>query len=173
MKKQGKHRKNRKASSNKSKPSVLQTPNENEHISQGRRSFLRNMRMTAVAISVVGAVGYYSISSIQASLSEADLSKIGNGRPAIVQIHDPQCMLCRTLQSQTRDVLDAYDDERFEYLVANIKTKKGGDLAARYSVPHVTLLLFDPKGTMVRAVRGPTSTAHLKNIIGIHIDKYS
>ncbi len=140
--------------------------------SAGRRSVLRLLRNSIIGAAVIGGAGYYSVNSIQASMNEADLSRIGNGRPAVVQVHDPQCSLCRTLQSQTRDVLADFEDDRYEYLVANIKTQKGSVLASKYGVPHVTLLLFDPNGKMVQIVRGPTSTASLKNHITVHIQKY-
>ncbi len=173
MRKQGKQRKNKGVpgkKNNRPKPDPIQTGTDG--VSTDRRRMLRLLGNAGIAAAVVGGVGYYTVSSIQASISEADLGKIGNGRPAIVQIHDPNCGLCRTLQSQTRGVLDAFDAEKFEYLVANIKTRKGSDLAIRYSVPHVTLLLFDPNGEMVRIVRGPVSTPNLRSVIAAHLNRH-
>ncbi len=173
MRKQNKPRKNRKAPLGQKANQPADSSQKDAVQSPARRNFLNRIRTAAIAIPVLGGVGYYSLTAIQASISEADLTKIGNGKPAIVQIHDPQCALCRTLQGQTRDVLGGHDGDTFEYLVANIKTKKGSDLAVRYSVRHVTLLLFDPAGQMVGIIRGPISKSNLRGRIAAHLRRFS
>ena len=80
--------------------------------------------------------------------------------------------MCRTLQGQTRDILGAYEDDKFEYLVANIKTEEGSLLAVKHGVSHVTLLLFDAKGKMIQAVRGPIRKSILSGIIAKHMRQY-
>ncbi len=134
-----------------------------------RRTFLKFGRVAAIAVPVLGVAGYFSVQSVQATICEADLSKIGNGRPAIVQIHDPNCPVCRTLQKQSRKALKSFEDGSFEFLVANIKTAEGGALAANHGVPHVTLLLFDGRGEMVQIVRGTSSVEELREIFGAHL----
>ena len=138
----------------------------------GRRNFLKTMAYGGVGFVALGGLGYYSITTVQARICEGDLTRIGQGKPAIVQIHDPQCSLCRTLQNQTRDVLSGFDGDQFEYLVANVKSQKGSSLAAKYSVPHVTLLLFDGSGKMVQTVRGPTSTDVLNGMLGAFLEEH-
>ena len=87
-----------------------------------------------------------------------------------MQIHDPQCPLCLTLQRQTRSALAGYDDAGYTYLVANITTDSGYAFANQYGVSHVTLLLFDAAGKMVETVRGPIETAPLESILARHIN---
>lgn len=140
---------------------------------QGRRRFLRFVRNGAISLPVLAGVGYFSVQSVQASICEADLTKIGQGKPSIVQVHDPQCPLCRTLQRQTRKALKSFDSDSFTFLVANIKTLDGSSFAARYGVPHVTLLLFDASGEMVQIVRGPSDTDSLRTIFEAHLKTYS
>ncbi|MEM7441503.1 MAG: thioredoxin family protein [Pseudomonadota bacterium] len=160
MKKQRKQPK-AKASSKKTATQTADIPD--------RRRFLRLARNAAIAVPVVGVAGFFSVRSVQATICEADLTKIGQGKPAIVQIHDPGCQLCRTLQKQTRRALRAYEDHSFTFLVANITTAEGGELAARYGVPHVTLLLFDGDGKMVQVVRGPTDSGTLEAELKAHM----
>lgn len=138
-----------------------------------RRDLLRHARNAAIALPVLGVAGYFSVQSVQATICEADLSKIGNGRPAIVQIHDPSCQLCTTLQRQSRKVLRNFEDGTYEFLVANIKTADGGAFAAKYGVPHVTLLLFDERGEMVQVVRGPTTPDNLERVFSGHLGQTS
>ena len=137
--------------------------------SESRRRFLRLARNGAIALPVLAGVGIFSVTSVQATICEADLSKIGQGGLSVVQIHDPNCSLCRTLQRQTRKALKSFDEDTFTFLVANIKTEDGGAFAAKYGVPHVTLLLFDADGQMVQIVRGPSDTDSLREIFASHL----
>ncbi|WP_273509270.1 hypothetical protein, partial [Planktotalea frisia] len=54
-------------------------------------------RRALIALPVVAIAGYFTATQVQAIMSESDLSKINSGKPSIVQIHDPQCSMCRTL----------------------------------------------------------------------------
>ena len=163
-------KKNRKKPSPKrsAKPADAKTTAEKETL-EGRRRFLRLARNAAIALPVLVGGTVFSVRSVQATICEADLTKIGKGKPSVVQIHDPNCSLCRTLQSQTRKALKSFDDEAITFLVADINTVKGGAFAARYGVPHVTLLLFDPRGEMVQIVRGPSDTDSLRNILDAYL----
>ncbi len=139
---------------------------------ESRRKFLRLTRNLAIALPVLGGATFFSVQSVQATMCEADLSKIGKGKPSVVQIHDPNCSLCQTLQRQTRKALKSFDDEAVTFLVADINTAKGSAFAARFGVPHVTLLLFDETGEMTQVVRGPSDTESLRNIIGAHLEAH-
>lgn len=140
---------------------------------EGRRRFLRFVRNAAISLPVVAGIGYFSVQSVEATICEADLTKIGHGKPSIVQIHDPQCPSCLQLQRQTRKALKSFESDAFTFLVANIKTLDGKLLAARYGVPHITLLLFDANGEMVQIVRGPSDTDSLRSIFAAHLKAYS
>jgi hypothetical protein len=139
---------------------------------QKKRKTLRLLRNLAIAAPVVGGAGFFSIRSVQATICEADLTKVGNGLPTIVQIHDPNCQLCAVLQNQTRRALRPYDDDSHQFLVANIKTADGGAFAAKHRVPHVTLVLFDKNGKMTQVVRGPIDQDALEDIISAHMKRY-
>ena len=137
---------------------------------ESRRRFLRLARNGAIAVPVVGVAGLFSVRAVQATIHESDLGRVGQGVPAVVQIHDPQCPLCQTLQRQTRRALRAYDDDQAVFLVANIASAEGSAFAARYGVPHVTLLLFDARGRMQQVVRGPLETDAFRTILAGHLN---
>lgn len=168
MKKQSKKLRNKRAGG-QADPALIA---ENAKL-ESRRRFLRFARNGAIALPVLTGVGFFSVQSVQATICEADLTKIGHGKPSIVQIHDPMCPLCQTLQRQTRKALKSFDGDAFTFLVANIKTPDGSALAARYGVPHVTLLLFDGRGEMVQIVRGPSDADSLRTIFEAHLETYS
>lgn len=135
-----------------------------------RRDLLGRFRNGALLFAAVGAVGWYVVSEVRAGIDEADLSKIGNGIPTVVQIHDPQCPVCQALQKEARTALEAFEDGELQYLVANIRQDKGRNLAAKHGVPHVTLLLFDGKGERKETLSGPNTADYLEEAFRRHLE---
>lgn len=122
----------------------------------------------AVASAVVLGGGFWGISSFRLYASEHDLTRVGNGDLAIVQIHDPQCPTCTALQKQTRRALRDFDDCGMAYLVADITTPEGAAFARRFNAPNVTLLLFDAQGELQRRVQGLQQAAALAEVFAAH-----
>lgn len=137
----------------------------------GRRGFLTQLRNWGVVGLVVGAVGWYMIDEVTATIAEHDLSRIGNGVPSIVQVHDPQCAHCRALQRETRKALREFDDSALQYLVANIRTDMGRDFAAAHTVGHVTLVLLDGQGKRRSIVRVRHQADMLGTLFRAHLDE--
>ena len=136
----------------------------------GRRDFLGKLRNGAFLIAAVGAVGWYVVSEVRAGIDEADLTKIGNGIPTVVQIHDPQCPVCQALQKEARTALEAFEDGELQYLVANIRQDKGRSLAAKHGVQHVTLLLFDGNGERKEILSGSNTADYLEEAFRRHLE---
>lgn len=122
--------------------------------SMSRRDMLGLAKFGAIGLAVFGGGGWYFTSKVMAGIAEADLSKLGNGMPTIVQIHDPGCPMCNRLQNATRNAIDAFPEGEIQYLVANIKDPDGRGFAQKYGVSHVTLLLFDGQGKRVATLTG-------------------
>ncbi len=123
----------------------------------------------AGAVAALGIGGALAM-DFSSKLSEGDLTKIGQGVPTIVQIHDPSCGLCRSLQKETRAALKQFDGDAFEYLVANIKSTEGAAFARRMGLPHVTLVLFDADGQHVHTVQGVTPRDTLEASFRRHLN---
>lgn len=134
-----------------------------------RRAFLKNIRTGAVAALVGGGVSWYLIDTVRATMREGDLSRIGNGTPAVVQIHDPQCPRCVALQREARDALCNFDESELQFLVANIRSAEGRNLAAAHGVGHVTLLLFDATGRRRAVLTGPNESEYLTGAFRRHL----
>lgn len=128
----------------------------------GRRDLLRQMRNGAIATVGLGGAAWWGIGAVRATAAEQDLGRIGQGTPAIVQVHDPQCQLCTQLQRQTRKALRCFEDEDLVYLVANIRGPEGQRFAAQHRVPHVTLVFFDGTGAPGRILNGVREAEELK-----------
>ncbi len=135
----------------------------------GRRDVLKLAKMGVGGAIALSALGYFGARSVSATIREHDLTRIGQGTPAVVQIHDPSCALCRGLQRETRAALKAVDSDALLYLVADINTAPGQSLAARNRVQHVTLLLLDGAGRTREVITGPQDRADLEAAFKAHI----
>lgn len=149
----------------KSKKRVKAAAVKSNKAAISRRSLLGG---GAVVSALVVGGGFWGLSSFRSYAAEHDLTRVGQGNPTIVQIHDPQCSTCTALQKQTRRALRAFDGCGLAYLVADIKTPEGAAFANRFNAPHVTLLLFDGSGQLKRRVQGLQQAARLEEVFAAH-----
>lgn len=136
-----------------------------------RRNFLTLARNGLLAAIVIGGGGWYFVSDVTANAREHDLSKIGNGIPSIVQVHDTTCPTCRGLMSEVRTAMVEFGDDELQYLVADLNTIDGRALAAQHRVGKVTLLMFDGQGRKLNTLSGPNSNEHLVEAFRLHIKR--
>lgn len=153
----------------KKKPARKKLKAASAPVEPTRRDALKWMRTGAVAVVGLGVVGYFGTRSVQATIREHDLDRIGNGVPTIVQIHDPSCALCRQLQRETRAALKRFDSGALQYLVANINTDEGRALAGRNGVGHVTLLLMNGAGETQEIISGTQDRDVLEAAFEAHL----
>ncbi|AKS46243.1 hypothetical protein SAMN05444287_1352 [Octadecabacter temperatus] len=132
-----------------------------------RRTVLQSLALYGTGTAVAAGGGALFALDFRSKLAEADLTRIGTGTPAIVQIHDPSCQLCLALQRETRAALNDCD-EQYIYLVANIKSEIGAAFQRRMGQPHVTLALLDADGTPLHFINGVTPADTLKDAFQTH-----
>lgn len=139
--------------SRKRKNTKQKSPSGNKNISDDaykKRKFKRDIRRAIVGglilVSLVGG-GMLWVDRYKATMAdERDLSNIGNGVAAIVQVHDPDCPLCQKLMKNTRAALRGYDDE-VQFRIADLSTGAGRKFQRNHhNVPNVTLVFFDGSG---------------------------
>ena len=138
-----------------------------------RRAFLNKVGVYGVLAALGVTGGWYAVKDVQATMREHDLSQIGNGVPTIVQIHDPQCSRCVALQRETREALCEFEGGELQYLVANITSADGRDLASTHGVSNVTLLFFDGDGVRRNVLTGNYGSEELLVAFRSHLSQYS
>ncbi|MDW3222740.1 MAG: hypothetical protein R8G34_07580 [Paracoccaceae bacterium] len=136
-----------------------------------RRDFFKVVRNGAIALGAVAGGGYVAMGSFRAYAAEHDLSRVGQGKPVVVQVHDPQCPTCTALQKQARKALKGFGECDLVYLIADITTPEGRTFAVRHGVGNVTLLLFDGSGGLHQTVEGMRSSDQLDVIFKAHHGK--
>jgi len=116
----------------------------------------RNAIKLLIAVPVVGAAGAaihrYDVQNRELH----DLSPIGQGKPVVVQIHNPSCPLCRRLMGNARKALDGNDDILFR--VADVTSSEGEAFRQEHQGETVSLVLFDAKGRNRGTIRGVQTT---------------
>ncbi len=133
-----------------------------------RESIGRIATFAAIALLVMGGA-WWSVASVQADRHEQDLSRLGKGTPAIVQVHDPNCAPCLALERETRAALKNFEEDQLTYLVASLTNTTGQAFASRHRAGYATLLFFDASGTLTRSIRGPSDRDTLTTAFQSHI----
>ncbi len=91
-------------------------------VDHDKRRTLGFMKYWVAGAAVVGGGGFWFVSDVQATMREHDLTRLGQGVPTIVQIHDPGCPRCTAHQRVARAAVSAFDETELVFLVANINT---------------------------------------------------
>ena len=128
-------------------------------------------RFTLVFALLAGVVGSGLAAFKYSYDASHDLSVVGKGIPAIVQIHDTSCALCNQLRRNTDSAIKPFGD-RLLYRIADISTPQGRQLQRRHDVPHVTLLLFDGEGELRNVLTGVKSDEVLQRAFEIHLERW-
>lgn len=93
--------------------------------------------------------------------------------PTIVQVHDPSCPICLTLQKETRADFANLETGQLAYRVASITPDVGIAFAAQHNSSHATLLFFDATGNVTQRIHGRTDRDTLRTAFLAHIEAYS
>ena len=137
-----------------------------------RRNVLGLARNGAIGVAALAGLGYVGNNWFQAWAAEHDLTRIGQGKPTVVQVHDPQCPTCIALQGETRTAMKQFGECDLLYLVADIKQESGAAFAAKHNVPHVTLILMDGEGEVTQVLRGMRYSDELETILAVHFETH-
>ncbi|MEM1374305.1 MAG: thioredoxin family protein [Pseudomonadota bacterium] len=121
------------------------------------------------ALVLAGGAGTAFGVDFMAKLDEQDLSVIGNGTPAVVQIHDPTCPECTLLQRSARKALKSFDTDALNYRVAYLNTEDGSRFSGNQGLSRVTLALFDGDGQRVHTIQGVREADFVRDSIALHL----
>ncbi len=139
---------------------------------QARKSRRNGLRFALGAILTLSVVGVALAAFKQQYDIAHDLTVIGNGAPAVVQIHDPNCQLCQRLRRNAESAMRGLGDQ-LQYRIADIKTLPGRRLQQRHGVQHVTLLLFDSDGELRNVLSGVKDAETLRRAFRAHLESDS
>jgi len=124
-----------------------------EGLSPWRKRLMYAVFFTVLAALIFGLLprGAYS----------TDLSRIGDGRPALVLAYD----LNSSGGMEVMKLMDALRDEyaeRVEFLVADLGTPEGFQFAQRHRAINGTVMLYSGEGSHVRTIHLPPDIETLR-----------
>jgi hypothetical protein len=124
-----------------------------EGLSPWRKRLMYAVIFTALAALIFGLLprGAYS----------TDLSRIGDGRPALVLAYD----LNSSGGMEVMKLMDALRDEyadRVEFLVADLGTPEGFQFAQRHRAINGTVMFYSGEGSHVRTIHLPPDIETLR-----------
>jgi hypothetical protein len=112
---------------------------------------------TAITIGVLALVW----SQLPRSPYSTDLSRVGQGQPAMVLAYDIQSMGGMAVMGMMDDLRGEYAD-RIAFLVAPLGAPQGQAFGRQFNVDNGSVVLFSSRGVAVNTVHLPPDTAALK-----------
>lgn len=131
------------------------------HATRARKKEAKNLRARSrqrkrTALWVSAAVVVILITGVAFSVGNQkqqalyDLSEIGQGVPAVVQVWDITCPICNDLKANVGRIRGDFEDNALLIRVADVATEEGVAFASRYTVQRrQTLLYIDESGQLV------------------------
>lgn len=117
-----------------------------------------------IYLAIVGLVGVLIWRALPAGPYSTDLSRIGQGRPAMVLAYDIQSMGGMEVMAMMDTLRPQYED-RIDFLVAPLGAPHGRAFGERHDAVNGTVVLFSPAGEAVRKVHLPANTAELQKVL--------
>ncbi len=122
----------------------------------------------AVVLGIGTVVAVIAVANGRGTRSH-DLSSVGTGVPAVVQVHDITCPVCSELRANVESIEDEFSDEELVIRVADIATDEGLAFARQHTTNRrVTLLFLDGDGTLVDERVGLRSSQELREAFIAH-----
>ncbi|MBL7000981.1 MAG: hypothetical protein ISR73_14035 [Gammaproteobacteria bacterium] len=101
------------------------------------------------------------VSQLPSVSYSTDLTRVGNGRPALVLAYDINSTGGMDVMKIMDTLRDDYID-RVEFLIADLGTPQGNQFAKRHNSINGTVMLYSAKGTYVRTIHLPPNTETLR-----------
>lgn len=132
-----------------------------------RRSRVVRGALIAAAVLAVGGGGLFALNMREEKVR--DLSVVGTGIPAVVQVHDITCPVCTELRGNVERISGDYSERELLIRVADVATDEGLAFAARYTAARrATLLFIDGEGNLVEEHTGALPPADLRMLFDRH-----
>jgi len=117
-----------------------------------------------IYIIIFSAVGALIVKQLPSGAYPTDLTRVGQGKPALVLVYDVNTANGMHVMELLKDLRLEYAD-RVEFLVANLGLPEGRSFAQHYKVGSGSVFMFKRDGELMRTIRKPESTAALQQAL--------
>ena len=118
----------------------------------------------AIVALIAGLVSALIWSQLPRGPYSTDLTRIGQGRPAVVLAYDIQTMGGMEVMAMMDTLRPTYSD-RVQFLVAPLGAPDGQAFGQRFQAISGTVVLFSEAGVPVRTMHGPANAAELQQAL--------
>lgn len=162
--------KKKSASGGRSSGSPITRERQREEQKLKARAQHRRRAIFAVTAVVLGVGAVAAVIAMTDGGGDShDLSSVGTGVPAVVQVHDITCPVCSELRANVESIEDEFDDSELLIRVADIATDEGLAFARQHTANRrVTLLFLDGQGNLVDERVGLRSPEELREVFSEH-----
>lgn len=126
---------------------------------QKKRSWTR---LALVPVLVLLGIGAF-IAAMPRGYS-VNLTTIGQGLPAVVQVYDDNSVRSHELMEAFNKIRDDFDG-RVEFLLADLSLPAGQRFAQQYNAQAMTIVFFAADGTVLHTLSAPQKPAQLRDAI--------
>lgn len=117
-----------------------------------------------ITLAIIGAVGALILSQLPRGAYPTDLTRIGQGRPALVLAYDIQSMGGMTGMELLDKLRDEYAD-RVEFLVADLGVPQGRQFAQSVGAVNGTVAFLSGDGTHLQTMHPPLIPEALRQAV--------
>jgi hypothetical protein len=121
-------------------------------------------------LGIVGLVAALIWSQLPRSPYSTDMTRIGQGRPAIVLAYDIKSMGGMEVMAMMDALRPAFED-RIHFLVAPLGAPHGRAFGERHDAVNGTVVLFSEDGVARQAIHLPASTVELERALDALLTK--
>lgn len=117
-----------------------------------------------LGLTLAGLVGAFILSRLPDGAYSTDLSRIGNGRPAVVLAQDSNYVGGMGVM-ELMNVVRAEHEGKVDFLVAPLGLADARAFAAQHAASDGTVLLFAADGRLAGVLHHPRSAAELRSAL--------
>lgn len=132
-----------------------------------RRQAGSALRSGLITLAIIAALLALAATLLPRGFSD-DVARIGQGRPAVVLVHDKESVLSFELMTLLGNVRGDYED-RVEFLAVDTATERGQDFMRRQRVDEGALVLFAADGDRAAVLGTVRDEAALRAAIARHL----
>lgn len=129
-----------------------------ESTQQSARMRLAKPLITLLCVALVATVLWQLLPKAAFS---SDLTRLGQGRPALVLLREVQSMGGERIVQQMQTLHPAFE-QHMEFLVVHTGNPSGMTFAATHQLGDGGMVLFDAQGQVLRQIRPTESAAELR-----------
>jgi len=117
-----------------------------------------------ITLAVIVGTGAFIFSQLPRGVFSTDLSRIGQGKPALVVARDIGLVAGAEVMDLLNSLRPEFSD-RVDFLAVNLGNPQGHGFVRQHGMQDGTVVLFSASGTRIGALDRPTTQQELRQLL--------